>query len=168
MRRPDQLSVLALLLLAGCAARSRDAAPTGPTKPAGPVGAEAPGAPVVKNCAADVAAVQSTASRMAFRVENKSVSSKTGTIRELRLLFTPARCPLTVESPLGWSGSIEAKAPKHYCEVAWVARSENGIPLGTKRDGFAVTFRSGKKETPSWAVFLDSCAVSGPATPRPR
>ncbi len=128
-----------------------------------------PGAvPATKNCAADVAAVESTARRMAFRVENRSVSAKTGTIREFRLLFTPARCPATVESPAGWSGTIEAQAPRLYCEVAWVTTGENGVAVGTKRDGFAVTFRRGKKEVPSWAVFLDGCAVGGPATSRPR
>lgn len=163
MRRPDRLSTLAILLLAGCAARSKDPAP--PVRPAAP----APSAtPVNKNCAADVATVESTASRMAFRVENRSVSAKTGTIRELRLLFTPARCPATVEGPPGWSGTIDAQTPKHYCEVAWVTTGENGVAMGTKRDGFVVTFRRGKKETPSWAVFLDGCAVGGPATSGPR
>lgn len=163
MRRPHRLPVLAVLLLAGCATRSGDPAP--PTAPRAPVAGTAP---ATRNCAADVAAVQSTANRMAFRVENRSVSTKAGTIRELRLLFTPARCPATVESPPGWAGSIEAQAPRHFCEVAWVTTSENGVPVGAKKDGFAVTFRRGKKEVPSWAVFLDDCAVGGPATSRPR
>jgi hypothetical protein len=162
MRRPDRLPVLAVLLLAGCAAHSTDPARPLPRGPAtGPV-------PAAKNCAADVAAVESTSTRMAFRVENRSVSAKTGTIREFRLLFTPARCPATVESPAGWSASIEAQAPRHFCEVAWVTTGENGVPAGTKQDGFAVTFRRGKKEVPSWAVFLEGCAVGGPATSRPR
>lgn len=163
MRRPDRLPTLAILLLAGCATRSRDpAAPAAPQTPA-------PSAtPANKNCAADVAAVESTATRMAFRVENRSVSATTGTIRELRLLFTPARCPATVEGPVGWSGTIDAQAPKHYCEVAWVTTGENGVPAGTRKDGFVVTFRRGKKETPSWAVFLNGCAVGGPATSGPR
>ena len=105
---------------------------------------------------------------MAFRVENRSQTTTSGTIRELRLLFTPARCPLTFESPVGWAGSIDPQAPRHYCEVAWVTTGENGIPAGARLGGFAVTFRRGKKETPSWAVFLNGCAVSGPATSRPR
>lgn len=84
------------------------------------------------------------------------------------MLFTPARCPATVEGPAGWSGLVEAQATKHLCEVIWLTTSENGIPAGAKREGFAVTFRQGKKETPSWAVFLDGCAVGGPATSRPR
>lgn len=163
MRRPDRLPVLVVLLLAGCASHSRD--PAGPTATRAPV---AGAAPATSNCAADVAAVESTATRMAFRVENRSVSTKTGTIRELRLLFTPARCPITVEGPAGWSGSIEAQAPRHYCEAAWVTTGENGVPVGTRKDGFAVTFRRGKKEVPSWAVFLDGCAVGGPATSRLR
>lgn len=163
MRRPDRLSVLAVLLVAGCAAHSTE--PAGPAPPRTPV---AGALPATKNCAADVAAVESTATRMAFRVENRSASTKTGTIREFRLLFTPARCPVTVESPAGWSGTIEAQAPRPYCEVAWVTTGENGVAAGTKRDGFAVTFRRGKKEIPSWAVFLDGCAVGGPATSRLR
>ena len=163
MRRSDRLPTLAILLLAGCAARSR--VPAAPVSPAAPVPS---GAPTARNCAADVATVESTAGRMAFRVENISVSGKTATIRELRLLFTPARCPATVESPTGWSGTIDAQAPKHYCEVAWVTTTENGVAVGTKRDGFVVTFRRGKKETPSWAVFLEGCAVGGPATSGPR
>ena len=166
MRRPARLPALALLFLAGCAARSRDPAPVGPAAPATPVSQVAPPAP--RNCAADVATVENTATRMAFRVENRSVSEKTGTIRELRLLFTPARCPITVESPPGWSGSIEARTAKHYCEAAWVTTNENGIPAGTKRDGFVATFRRGKKETPSWAVFLEGCAVGGPAASKGR
>jgi len=163
MRRPDCLGTLTILLLAGCAARSRE--PAAPVRPAAPVPSATP---ATKNCAADVATVESTAGRMAFRVENRSVSTKAGTIRELRLLFTPARCPATVESPAGWSGTIDAQAPKHYCEVAWVTTGENGVAVGTKRDGFLVTFRRGKKETPSWAVFLSGCAVGGPATSGPR
>jgi hypothetical protein len=163
MRRLDRLPTLALLLLAGCAVRSKDhASPTAPSPPA-------PSAtPATKNCAADVAAVESTGTRMAFRVENRSLSAKTGTIRELRLLFTAARCPAAVEGPAGWSGAIDAQAPKHYCEVAWVTTGENGVAVGTKRDGFAATFRRGKKERPSWAVFLNGCAVGGPATSGPR
>jgi hypothetical protein len=83
-------------------------------------------------------------------------------------MFTPARCPLSAESPDGWTASIEAQTSRHYCEVAWVTTAENGIPVGTKKDGFVVRFRSGKKEMPSWAVFLDACAVSGPAGPGTR
>jgi len=164
MRRPDRLPALAIALLVGCASDARrPAAPAGPAAP----GARVSSAPAATgNCAADVATLESTARRMAFRVENRSVSAKTGTIRELRLLFTAARCPLTVESPAGWAGSIDAQVPRHYCEVAWVTTGENGIPMGAKRDGFAVTFRRGKKETPSWAVFLNGCAVGGPAAPR--
>lgn len=163
MRRPDRLPVLAVLLLAGCATPSK--VQDGPTAPRTPLAGTTP---AIKNCTADVAAVENTAKRMAFRIENRSVSTKTGTIRELRLLFTPARCPATVESPPGWSGSIEVQTPRHYCEVAWVTTGENGVPMGARREGFAVTFRRGKKETPSWAVFLDGCAVGGPATSKGR
>jgi len=162
MRRPNCLEALAILLLGGCAAGSKDpAAPAGPT-------ARVPAAPPPRNCAAGVAALESTATRMTFRVENRSETTTSGTIREFRLLFTPARCPLTFESPAGWSGSIDPQAPRHYCEVAWVTTGENGIPAGTRLGGFAVTFRRGKRETPSWAVFLDGCAVGGPATSKGR
>ncbi len=153
------LSTLVLLLVAGCAARSRD-----PASPVRPPTAAPSATPVNKNCAAEVATVESTTGRMAFRVENRSVTAKAGTIRELRLLFTPARCPATVEGPPGWSGTIDPQAPKHYCEVVWVTTGGNGVAAGTRRDGFVVTFRRGKRETPSWAVFLEGCAVSGPAT----
>ena len=163
MRRPHRLLTLASLLLVGCAVRSKD-----PATPATPPPAPPSATPANKNCAADVAALESTATRMTFRVENRSVSAKAGTIRELRLLFTPARCPAAVEGPAGWSGTIDAQAPKHYCEVAWVTTGENGVAVGTKRDGFVATFRRGKKERPSWAVFLNGCAVGGPATSGPR
>ena len=162
MHGHGRLSILTLAMMTGCATHSDPAAPAPPPPPA-PVAT-----PATKNCAADVVTVESTATRMAFRVENRSVSAKAGTIRELRLLFTPARCPATVEGPPGWSGTIDAQAPKHYCEVAWVTTGENGVAVGAKRDGFITTFRRGKKETPSWAVFLSGCAVGGPGTSRPK
>ncbi len=163
MRGHVRLSILTLAMMTGCATHSGDQpSPRPPSTP----GAQP--SPTPRNCAADVATLENTSTRMAFRVENKSVSAKTGTIRELRLLFTPARCPVTVEGPAGWTGSIDAQAPRHFCEVAWVTKSENGVPVGTKMDGFAVTFKRGKKETPSWAVFLEGCAVGGPGTSRPR
>lgn len=138
-----------IALVAGCATRSK--APAVPTAPAPDV-----------NCAADLAVVENGTSRMRFLVENRSESGKSGEIRQIRLLFTTARCPLVVEGPAGWSGSIDSKAGERACEVAWVSDHGSGIPARTSKDGFVALFGTRRTENPSWGVFFDKCAVSGP------
>jgi hypothetical protein len=140
----------------GCAVKTRSADRV-PTK--------APQASEPANCAANVTTIERTTRRMNFSVENRSKDQKAGDIHQVRLLFTAARCPLSLESPAGWSGSIDTRAGQHACEVAWISDDHTGIQTGTKKDGFVALFRAGTIDVPSWAVFLDQCGVSGPQTP---
>jgi hypothetical protein len=140
----------------GCAVRG---------KPPETVQTKAPDTSGPASCAANVAILERTGRRMSFSVENRSENSRSGDIGQVRLLFTAARCPLSLESPLGWSGSIDARAGQRACEVAWISDSRSGIHAGMKKEGFVALFKAGRIEIPSWAVFLDKCGVSGPQGP---
>jgi hypothetical protein len=150
------LASLAVAGLLGCAVRSK------PSPEPTPVATPATAKVAAGRCVASVAVVGKTTSRMSFSVENRSEGRGTGRIRQIRLLFTAARCPRSLETPEGWTGSIEARPGEHACEVAWVSSDGTGIPTRARKDGFAAVFAPRKTEVPSWALFLDECAVTSP------